>query len=205
LAKTRVNHLAHALLAGPNDDMLLGSLLGDFWRGAPDPAWPAGVRAGVVLHRKIDVYTDSHPYVAVARSQFEAPWRRYAGILIDIYFDHVLARDWPRHAHDPLDAFSARCADLLERHTAWLPADLNRFTRYFRAHGLFAAYAQRSTIEQVLDGISRRLRHPNPLAQAGPALWALADELDAAFVRFFPDLDAYARELRAALRLAVND
>jgi acyl carrier protein phosphodiesterase len=93
LAKSRVNHLAHALLAGPNDDVLLGSLLGDFWRGAPDPGWPEGVRAGVVLHRKIDVYTDSHPLVAAARSHFGTPWRRYAGILIDIYFDHVLVRE----------------------------------------------------------------------------------------------------------------
>jgi acyl carrier protein phosphodiesterase len=196
-----VNHLAHALLAGPNDDVLLGSLLGDFWRGAPDAGWPEGVRAGVVLHRNIDVYTDSHPYVAGVRSRFEAPWRRYAGILIDIYFDHVLAREWPRHADEPLEAFSARCAVLLERHAAWLPADLNHFTRYLRAHGLFAAYAQRSTIEQVLAGISRRLRHPNPLAQAGPALWALADELDGAFARFFPDLNAHARELRAKSEL----
>jgi len=196
-----VNHLAHALLAGPNDDVLLGSLLGDFWRGAPDPGWPEGVRAGVVLHRKIDVYTDSHPYVDAARAQFETPWRRYAGILIDIYFDHVLAREWPRHADEPLEAFSARCAGLLERHAAWLPADLNRFAVYFRVHGLFAAYAQRSTIEQVLAGISRRLRHPNPLAQAGPALWALADELDESFARFFPDLNAHARELRAKSEL----
>ena len=95
-----------------------------------------------------------------------------------------------------------RCAVLLERHAAWLPADLNRFTGYFRAHGLFAAYAQRATIEQVLSGISRRLRHPNPLAQAGPPLWALGDELDEAFARFFPDLDAHARELRAKSELA---
>jgi acyl carrier protein phosphodiesterase len=160
------------------------------------------VRAGVLLHRKIDVYTDSHPTVEGARSRFEPPWRRYAGILIDIYFDHVLAREWPRHADEPLDAFSAHCADLLERHAAWLPADLNRFTGYFRAHGLFAAYAQRSTIEQVLAGISRRLRHANPLAQAGPALWALTDELDAAFAQFFPDLNAYAHDLRAKWELA---
>lgn len=194
-----MNHLAHALLAGPDDDVLLGGLLGDFWRGAPDPAWTSGVRAGVVLHRKIDVYTDSHPHVSAVRSRFQAPWRRYAGILIDIYFDHVLAREWPRYADAPLEAFSARCADLLDRHAAWLPPDLNRFARYFRAHGLFGAYAQRTTIEQVLAGISHRLRHPNPLAQAGSALWALADELDVAFARFFPDLNARARELRAGL------
>jgi acyl carrier protein phosphodiesterase len=191
-----LNHLAHALLAGSDDDMLLGSLLGDFWRGAPDPGWPAGVRAGVVLHRKIDVYTDSHPLVAAARALFDPPWRRYAGILIDIYFDHVLAREWPSHSREPLAAFSARTVDLLDRHAAWLPADLNRFARYFRLHGLFAAYAQRATIDQVLAGISRRLRHPNRLVEAGPALWVCAGALDVAFARFFPDLVVFAQSLR---------
>jgi len=192
-----LNHLAHALLAGANDEMLLGSLLGDFWRGAPDPGWPAGVRDGVVLHRKIDTYTDGHPDVIAARALFQSPWRRYAGILIDVYFDHVLACDWARYSNESLQAFSAHTAELLGRHAAWLPADLNRFAHYFRLHGLFGAYAQRSTIEQVLAGISGRLRHVNPLGDAGPVLWARADALDEAFARFFPNLIAYARTLRA--------
>lgn len=196
-----MNHLAHALLAGSDANVLLGSLLGDFWRGAPDPGWPGGVREGVILHRRIDVFTDSHPDVEAARALFPAPWRRYAGILIDIYFDHLLAGEWPRHSSEPLATFSARTADLLDSHAAWLPADLNRFGRYFRAHGLFGAYTQRTAIERVLAGISGRLRHANPLAAAGPALWARADELDTAFARFFPDLNVYARELRADLGL----
>jgi acyl carrier protein phosphodiesterase len=128
---------------------------------------------------------------------FDSPLRRYAGILIDIYFDHVLAREWAHHSDESLDALSARTADLLDRHAAWLPADLNRFARYFRMHGLFGAYAQRATIEQVLAGISARLHHANPMAGAGPALWVRADALDEAFARFFPDLTAYARKLRA--------
>ncbi len=194
-----MNHLAHALLAGANDDLLVGSLLGDFWRGAPDPSWPAGVRTGVILHRRIDVYTDSHPVVAAARTLFHPPVRRYAGILIDVYFDHVLARDWALHSNESLDTFSARTADLLDCHAAWLPVDLNRFARYFRMHDLFGAYAQRATIEQVLRGISGRLRHANPLAEAGTALWARADALDEAFARFFPDLVAHARVLREAM------
>lgn len=194
-----LNHLAHALLAGANDDLLLGSLLGDFWRGAPDPGWPPGVRAGVFLHRRIDVYTDSHPVVAAARALFDAPLRRYAGILVDVYFDHVLAREWANYSDEPLAAFSARTGDLLDRHAAWLPADLNRFARYFRTHGLFGAYAQRATIVQVLGGISGRLRRANPLGQAGPALWVRADTLDEAFARFFTGLTAFARQLREGM------
>lgn len=194
-----MNHLAHALLAGDDDAVLLGSLLGDFWRGAADPAWPAGVAAGLALHRGIDVYTDSHPVLGAARAAFDPPWRRYAGILLDIYFDHVIARDWQRHGDEPLDAFSARVAALLRRHEPWLPGGLNRFARYFRARGLFAAYARRDVIEQVLQGVAGRLRHRNPLAEAGPTLWAHACELDGAFARFYPDLQRHARDRRRAL------
>lgn len=194
-----MNHLAHALLAGADDGLVLGSLLGDFWRGAPDPHWPAAVRAGVLLHRKIDVFTDSHPDVAAARALFEAPWRRYAGILLDVYFDHVLAREWPQFGAGSLDAFSARIAALLREHEDWLPADLNRFAGYFRAHGLFAAYARRDVIDRVLAGVGSRLRHANPLAEAGPALWTRADALEAVFLRFYPQLAAHAHELRGNL------
>lgn len=191
-----MNHLAHALLAGADDQVVLGSLLGDFWRGAADPRWPAAVAAGVRLHRKIDVYTDSHPQVAAARTLFEPPWRRYAGILLDVYFDHVLARDWQRHGYGSLHAFSARIAALLGDHEDWLPAGLNRFAGYFRAHGLFATYARRDVIEQVLAGIGGRLRHANRLAEAGPALWALAADLDGVFESFYPQVIAYARGWR---------
>lgn len=194
-----MNHLAHAHLAGADDAVLLGGLLGDFWRGAPDPAWPPGVRAGVVLHRKIDVYTDSHPYVAAARALFAPPLRRYAGILLDVYFDHALAANWPRHAPDPLAGLSARVDGLLQTHRAWLPERLNRFAGYFRHAGLFEAYAERPVIARVLAGIGQRLKHDNPLASAGPALWQREAELNAAFARFFPELEAYARELRARL------
>src|SRR6478736_8364551 len=148
-----MNHLAHAFLAGADDQVLLGGLLGDFWHGAPDPQWPAAIRAGVVLHRKIDVYTDSHAEVAAARALFVPPLRRYAGILLDVHFDHVLAANWPRYAHEPLPALSARVYNVLRQNRSWLPAPLNRFADYFNHAGLFGTYADRDMIERVLAGI----------------------------------------------------
>ena len=192
-----MNHLAHVLLSGPRPLARLGAMLGDFWRGSPDPSWPHDVGAGVRLHRKIDVYTDSHPVVAEARGLFEPPLRRYAGILLDIYFDHVLARDWAAHADEPLAQLSAGVLAQLAANSTWLPADLNRFAGYMQRHGLFAAYARREVIERVLAGIGARLHHANPLAEAAPALWQQADALDAAFGRFFPDLRAESARLRA--------
>jgi acyl carrier protein phosphodiesterase len=157
------------------------------------------VRAGVVLHRKIDVYTDSHPDVAAARARFAPPLRRYAGILLDVYFDHVLAANWPEQAREPLADLSARVDAVLRANHDWLPDRLNRFAGYFRQAGLFMAYADRGVIERVLAGIGQRLKRDNPLASAGPALWEREAELRAAFARFFPQLVAYAREQRVRL------
>lgn len=194
-----MNHLAHAHLAGADDAVLLGGLLGDFWRGAPDPDWPPGVRAGVVLHRKIDVYTDSHPEVAAARALFTPPLRRYAGILLDVYFDHALAANWQQHGSEPLADLSARIDALLQANREWLPDRLVRFAGYFRRAGLFMSYADRAVIERVLDGIGQRLKRDNPLGSAGSALWEREAELDAVFARFFPELVAYASRKRSEL------
>ncbi|MFT3790507.1 MAG: ACP phosphodiesterase [Rudaea sp.] len=194
-----MNHLAHVLLAGSNIDMQLGGLLADFWRGAPDPAWRERVRAGLALHRKIDAYTDNHPAVARLRKRFEPPFRRYAGILLDIYFDHALARRWNDYASEPLDAVSERALRLVDENRDWLPPDLLRFARYMHANSLFAAYAERAMIEQVLIGVSQRLRHANPLAEAGPVLWKNAAALDAGFAEFFSQLQAEALRLRLTL------
>ncbi|MET0226353.1 MAG: hypothetical protein ABW187_07940, partial [Dokdonella sp.] len=110
-----LNHLAHALLAAPDDDCMLGSLIADFLRGAIDPAMARGVRIGVALHRAVDVYTDAHPEVVAARARFEPPYRRYAGILLDMWFDHLLAREWERYGVGSLHAFSQRVQQLLSR------------------------------------------------------------------------------------------
>lgn len=193
-----MNHLAHVFLAGPDPDLQLGGLLADFWRGAPDPGWREGVRKGVALHRKIDVYTDSHPIVAGLRERFEPPFRRYAGILLDIYFDHALARRWSDYAGEAVDAVSARALRLVEQNRDWLPADLLRFAAYMHANGLFGAYARRDMIEYVLAGMSRRLSRANPLAEGGAVLWQHAEALDFGFAEFFPDLIRYAQEQRSS-------
>lgn len=194
-----MNHLAHVFLAGADEDLQLGGLLADFWRGAPDPAWREGVRAGVALHRHIDVYTDSHPIVAKLREVFEPPFRRYAGILLDVYFDHVLARRWPDHSAEPIDAVSERALRLVDENRGWLPDGLVRFAAYMRANGLFAAYARRDMIERALAGMSRRLSRANPLGEGGAVLWRNADLLDSGFSEFFPDLKRYAQEERSAI------
>lgn len=189
-----MNHLAHALLAWPDDELVLGSLMGDFVRGAIDPALPAGVRDGIALHRAVDVYTDAHPFVVEARAWFDPPFRRYAGILLDIWLDHLLARDFARWSALPLDTFSGLVGGLLEREHARLPRGMQRFAQYMRANGLLAAYADPDVIARVLAGVGSRLKRANPLADGLIELVRLEPKLDDLFEAFYPQLTAHARQ-----------
>ncbi|QNK03197.1 ACP phosphodiesterase [Dyella telluris] len=189
-----MNHLAHALLAGDDELLRLGGIMGDFVHGQPDPALPERLIAGIRLHRAIDVYTDSHPVVVEARTLLPAPFRRYGGILLDMWFDHLLARDFPRWSKHPLDAYSASVRALLYRYEPLLPPALLRFRHYMDAHALPGGYARPEELGAALDGISHRLSRANPVGAAMPVLQGLERPLQARFEVFFPELQGFARE-----------
>lgn len=197
-----MNHLAHALLADAGGtEFALGSAMGDFVHGRPDSAWPPERRAGLRFHRAIDHYTDAHPSVAAARNLFRPPMRRYAGILLDVWFDHLLVDGWSRFdADEPLARFSQRWLALLDERAADLPESLRAFLGWMHAHGLPDAYGDEATLDAVFHALARRLSRPSPVGDALPALHAHAPALQRCFDEFFPDLVRRARELRHDLR-----
>jgi acyl carrier protein phosphodiesterase len=195
-----MNHLAHALLADAGGvEFALGSAQGDFVHGHPDPAWPAARQAGLRFHRAIDHYTDAHPEVVSARNLFEPPLRRYAGIMLDIWFDHLLVRDWPHCcAEEPLARFSQRWLALLDARAAELPESLRGFLAWMHAHGLPEAYGDEATLDVVFHALARRLSRPSPIGDALSALRDRAAPLQRHFDAFFPGLVVHARGLRQA-------
>lgn len=193
-----MNHLAHALLAGHDDELRLGGLMADSVRGAPDLALPPGVRAGIRLHRSIDSYTDQHPAVVAARALLPPPYRRYAGIALDMWFDHLLARDFARWGEQPLAEYSDALRALLHRRDSLLPVGLRRFRDYMEAHDLPAGYADPVMLGLALEGIGQRLSRANPLASMLPVMQRLELPLQSRFDAFFPEVQAFARTWRAA-------
>lgn len=159
-----MNFVAHLILAGDDEDLQLGAMLGDFVRGkAGLNQFDAGIRFGIMLHRHIDAFTDSLPVVAELREQFVAPYRRYAGIIIDLAFDHELVLRWEDYSGLSIHQFDQDLRNLLARHRSLLPPGLNSFMRYADRRGLFASYRHEAEILHSLRGISRRLSRPNPL------------------------------------------
>lgn len=200
-----MNYLAHAWLARHSDDAILGGLLGDFVLGQSVlQEWRPSVRIEIVRHRRIDRYTDDHPAVVEARTLFGG-LRRYAGIVLDVYFDHCLARDWARWNRHPddsasLDAFTARVYRILRRQRDELPPRLQAVAPRMAAHDWLGSYAQRGNVDHAVRGIATRLsRNGERLVACLDVLQANEAAVDAAFEVFFPDLVQSAPRMRAEL------
>lgn len=193
-----MDHLAHAMLADPGGaEFALGSALGDFVHGRPDPAWPGARQAGLRFHRAVDGFTDAHLEVVAARNLFDPPLRRYAGIVLDVWFDHLLVRGWSRHGIDEhLPDFAERWLALLDAHGAELPPSLRSFVAWMHAHGLPVAYGEDATLDLVFHTLAQRLSRPSPIGEALPALMGRAELLQRHFDAFFPDLVRQAGALR---------
>jgi acyl carrier protein phosphodiesterase len=168
--------------------------MGDFVHGTPGEHLPARVRDGIRLHRAIDSFTDRHDEVRAARERVPAPFRRYAGILLDMWFDHCLARDFDRWAAIPLESFSSGLRAELRAADPLLPDHLKRFLGYMEANDLPAGYRESAAIGKALRGISQRLSRANPVGEALPLLMTQDDMLEETFQRFFPDIQAFAKE-----------
>ncbi|MES2870100.1 MAG: ACP phosphodiesterase [Pseudomonadota bacterium] len=186
-----MNYLAHLHLGGQRPEELLGSLYGDFVKGRLQGQYRPAIEAGIQLHRSIDVYTDSHPLIDQALSRFTHTRRRYAGIVLDVFFDHCLARDWSQYADGSLERFTSGFYRVLVAEPQ-LPERLAAIAPHMAAHDWLGSYQDFDVLEQVFRGISRRLSRPEELAGAMQDLEALYEPLSEDFRVFYPQLQAYA-------------
>mgnify|MGYP006189860319 FL=1 len=186
-----MNYLAHLHLGGPAPQQLLGSLYGDFVKGSLEGRFPPTLEAAIRLHRHIDSYTDRHPLVLAALARFPAQRRRFAGIVLDVFFDHCLARDWGNYAEQPLEQFTGAFYRVLLAEPE-LPGRLARIAPFMAADDWLGAYGDFATLEQVFNGIARRLSRPAGMSGVMPELERLYEPLLADFREFYPQLQAFA-------------
>src|SRR4029453_4779348 len=104
----RLNWLAHVFLSDSNVEFRLGNLLADIVRGEELQRMSAAFLRGVHKHKQIDAFTDSHPLVKRSRSRVSPQFRRFSGVLVDVFYDHLLATHWQRYSPIVLDAFTAK-------------------------------------------------------------------------------------------------
>jgi len=194
-----VNFLAHLHLADGDAGDMLGGVAADFVRNPDLPLLSEDVLRGVRLHRLIDGFTDRHLITLRSISRVSRSLGWFGGIVIDIYYDHILAREWSRYSHEPLAVFAERCYRVLDSGFATLPDDARDFIRRFVDEDRLNRYATRDGIEDTLERVALVIakRIPNRaiwLPDAMPLLVSLDAEIAADFHAFYPELLAFVAE-----------
>jgi len=187
-----MNHLAHTFLAPDSPEARVGSILGDFCRGVRLAELPEPVLLGVRHHRAVDAFTDQHPDVLASKQLFSSQRRRFAGVALDLLYDHYLLRHWHRFSHTDHHRFVRGVYRELASHEDIMPASMVKVTRRMVQHDWFGAYEDFENIGYALDRVASRIRFANQFAGIIEEIRANDEQLEARFLQFFPELLKFA-------------
>lgn len=191
-----MNYLAHLLLSGPDRDIQVGGLLGDFVKGPLTGALPQKVEFGIYLHRKLDVVTDQHPAFLKAAEVVPPEWRRFRGILLDVYFDNLLASDWKNYHPQPLPEFCQHFYQSLTIHQAHLPPRAQHFCSVAPQVKWLESYAYPENIPTMLNNMAKRMKRPVLLGGVVSTLEKERDFIKEQFQLLITDLLLFSQDLR---------
>lgn len=191
-----MNFLAHLYLTRDlSEEIIIGNFIADSVKGRiAYNAYPKDVQLGIEIHREIDQYSDSHPLFKIGTKRLHSAYGKYASIIMDIYYDHILAHNW-RHYHQlPLQDFAKTQYALIERHTHHLP----EFTRFWfgvmKNDNLLHAYASEAGIEDVLKRMDQRTKFVSGMGTAIHELRSYKVHYTSEFEVFFGDMQQNLRD-----------
>lgn len=190
-----MNWLAHVLLSVPTPAFRIGNLLPDLMNAAELAALPVIFQPGVACHRRIDAFTDQHPVVRRSIGRVSAKHRRFAPILMDVFYDHFLSASWPEHCSQQLDSFLEDFYASFDTQRTQLPVAVFGHLERMRAEDWLGSYRDIAGIRLTLNRISGRFRRQVELGTATGELETNYSQLRADFEEFFPELRAQVAAL----------
>lgn len=183
-----VNYLAHFYLADPDPELMFGNYIGDGVRGSDLSRFSENVQRGIRFHRFIDTFTDQHNEVTQAKSLFHETQNKFAGVVVDVLFDHVLANKWQQFHQVDLDAFAQKCYETVGSQKHLMPVRSARFYEYMVSRNALKNYASAKGMEQVFMGMDSRTAYPSNMSEAVKRLEEVRPDFEMHFERFFPQL-----------------
>ena len=186
-----MNYLAHIALAGANPEHRVGGLLGDFVRGPLSGKLPAAIEIGITAHRKLDAFVDQQPEMQLFLQRFEKPMRRYAGIVADVVYDHILAREWTQYYQQPLEEFCQEFYAQLAVHENQLPPRAKHFLEHAPRVGWLESYSSAGNLPLILERIGQRFRQPVALQHALSTVSEHQVAISSEFHQLYPRLQVF--------------
>lgn len=190
-----MNFLAHLYLSGDDQKIMVGNFIADFVKGraALTQFEPAIIR-GIELHRAIDEFTDTHPIVSTSKNRLRSKYRHYSGVIVDVFYDHFLARNWNTYHNDLLPDFADKAYGIIHSYNSILPQDVKFMLPYMIKGNWLVNYGKLEGIHRALSGMSRRTPYESKMEQSVADLEKDYEEYKSEFEVFFPKLTEFSKK-----------
>ncbi|MDH7912827.1 ACP phosphodiesterase [Winogradskyella sp. SYSU M77433] len=199
-----MNFLAHIYLSSDNQLLTIGNFAGDGVRGKDYTRFPVPMQAGIQLHREIDTFTDSHLVVKQSKKRLHENYGHYSGVIVDIFYDHFLAKNWKNYCNIPLAEYVNDFYEMLVRHLDVLPERFKKLTPIMIESNWLLSYASIEGIQGILNGMNHRTKGRSKMNNATYELEKYYDLFEKEFTIFFDDLIKFSEDKRLEIEKQYN-
>jgi acyl carrier protein phosphodiesterase len=189
-----MNFLAHLYLSKNDTSIMIGNFIADHIQGNRYEGFSTEIQQGIFLHREIDTFTDAHEVVRKSKRRLHTRYRHYDGVIIDIFYDYFLAKNWAAYSEIPLELFTKSVYNLLDKVKLDLPIKSQQFINYMIEYNILFNYQYKDGIEKVLNGMNKRTKGKSQMNLAIEDLHSLEAEFEADFTVFFKELIAHTNQ-----------
>lgn len=183
-----MNFLAHIFLSGNNDLIKIGNFMADGIRGNDYLEYPEEIQKGIILHRAIDTFTDAHSIWRQSKHRLHERYGHYSGVIIDILYDHFLAKNWNTYSNENLEDYVERFYQSLKDNYDVLSPKTKKLMPYMIESNWLVSYASIAGIERILFQMDYRTKHRAHMHNAVQELQEFYTEFEEEFTLFFEDL-----------------
>jgi len=188
-----MNYLAHIYLSGNDPELKIGNFIADSVKGKKLIQFPLKIQKGILLHRKIDSYTDSHPIVRKSVQRLFPKYSHYSTVIVDILYDHYLATYWDEYSSTPLDTYVSDFYTLLQEYYEILPKRVQGFLPYMVSDNWLLSYASIAGIGKILYQMNHRTKNRSKMNFAVIELEKYYDDFEKEFRSFFEELKLFTK------------
>jgi acyl carrier protein phosphodiesterase len=194
-----MNFLAHIYLSGDNDLIKIGNFMADGIHGKNFDNFPLDIRKGIILHRAIDTFTDAHPIFRQSTKRLHANYHHYSGIIVDMFYDHFLAKNWSNYSEETLDEYTARFYQSLHDNEQSLSEKTKRIMPYMIQHNWLVSYQTIEGIEKILAQMDTRMKYESNMRFSVAELQTYYSEFETEFTTFFEEVTIFAQQKSTTL------
>jgi len=189
-----MNFLAHLYLSGENEEIIVGNFIADHVKGRAMEKFSDGIQHGIKFHRAIDHFTDTHEVWIETKNRLAVNYRKYAGVIADMFYDHFLSANWDEYCDESIESFTKRMYKIVMKRYLILPAKTQRILPFMAKDNWLKMYGKTQGLERALNGMARRTPFDSKMENAITDLEMDYDLYKKEFELFFPEIVIFSKE-----------